>query len=434
MRSRYAASRRASSPLTRGKLALDGLHPRPVRLIPAHAGKTPAHPIDHRRCRAHPRSRGENARALNVPETSVGSSPLTRGKLEGVHADLPDVGLIPAHAGKTVASARSPSVPSAHPRSHGENMGVVAKGASVAGSSPLTRGKRGAVWLAPNPDRLIPAHAGKTRGALSRFLAQRAHPRSRGENLPQRRNARLDAGSSPLTRGKPFPHVGERSGGRLIPAHAGKTKKRCVPGRSLAAHPRSRGENAARGWEVIDGSGSSPLTRGKRGGANAAHRGARLIPAHAGKTCFWSCPRATSRAHPRSRGENWRVFRVALFVGGSSPLTRGKRDLDLVCHDGVRLIPAHAGKTSWPSSAPPELPAHPRSRGENNTTLTLSTWNDGSSPLTRGKLKRRPWSVGGLRLIPAHAGKTSRRRCRPSRTSAHPRSRGENTQPRMSSS
>ena len=32
------------------------------------------------------------------------------------------------------------------------------------------------------------------------------------------------------------------------------------------AHPRSRGENAELGFQKVGGSGSSPLTRGKRRG------------------------------------------------------------------------------------------------------------------------------------------------------------------------
>ena len=41
-------------------------------------------------------------------------------------------------------------------------MGVVAEGASAAGSSPLTRGKPYKTAYTPKALRLIPAHAGKT--------------------------------------------------------------------------------------------------------------------------------------------------------------------------------------------------------------------------------------------------------------------------------
>ena len=70
--------------------------------------------------------------------------------------------------------------------------------------------------------------------------------------------------------------------------------------------------------------------------------------------------------------------------------------------------------------------AHPRSRGENDKGGDGTGTGPGSSPLTRGKLRRPRRSGQALGLIPAHAGKTRKRR--PLRTPvwAHPRSRGEN--------
>ena len=70
-----------SSPLTRGKL--NRLHEFDVKrgLIPAHAGKTERAKQVDVNCGAHPRSRGENHFEYAAPETIKGSSPLTRGKL-----------------------------------------------------------------------------------------------------------------------------------------------------------------------------------------------------------------------------------------------------------------------------------------------------------------------------------------------------------------
>ena len=116
------ARRQGSSPLTRGKpLRVRGTRD-DQRLIPAHAGKTdardgyaarrrliPAHAgktvctargLDRRG--AHPRSRGENRRSHPCRIRASGSSPLTRGKLRNTCNGPTRVGLIPAHAGKTV--------------------------------------------------------------------------------------------------------------------------------------------------------------------------------------------------------------------------------------------------------------------------------------------------------------------------------------------
>ena len=71
--------------------------------------------------------------------------------------------------------------------------------------------------------------------------------------------------------------------------------------------------------------------------------------------------------------------------------------------------------------------AHPRSRGENGPQTAENVARYGSSPLTRGKRRPRDKSLIALRLIPAHAGKTTRQGEVCAGQSAHPRSRGENT-------
>ena len=152
------------------------------------------------------------------------------------------------------------------------------------GSSPLTRGKR-PVWPEGQPGvGLIPAHAGKTRRRFRRSYVMGAHPRSRGENSMLKDRLRYEDGSSPLTRGKRVTRASRSRRWGLIPAHAGKTPRRCPGGPRTQAHPRSRGENFAP-YPVEEAvAGSSPLTRGKRLiGRNRDGR-VRLIPAHAGKT------------------------------------------------------------------------------------------------------------------------------------------------------
>ena len=115
----------------------------------------------------------------------------------------------------------------------------------------------------------------------------------------------------------------------------------------------------------------------------------RLIPAHAGKTSWTSLATPPTTAHPRSRGENGRAQVGSQPVGGSSPLTRGK----------PHRVERRGGGP----------PAHPRSRGENSYPPGQSRVRGGSSPLTRGKRQRR-----GHGTAPPLA---------------HPRSRGENSLP-----
>ena len=194
--------------------------------------------------------------------------------------------------------------PWAHPRSRGENVSVIGFVRCFAGSSPLTRGKQASVFLGIAWSGLIPAHAGKTSSRGTVRPRGRAHPRSRGENLRARSAGRRIEGSSPLTRGKPGHDAPAADCGRLIPAHAGKTRRTQGAGGRVGAHPRSRGENSHAATMTDESKGSSPLTRGKLRVLKLPLPARGLIPAHAGKTAVrLAFPRHT-RAHPRSRGEN----------------------------------------------------------------------------------------------------------------------------------
>ena len=235
------------------------------------------------------------------------------------------------------------------------------------GSSPLTRGKRAPAGRCSSCVGLIPAHAGKTVHPRESEPASAAHPRSRGENQPGDSSLPRQAGSSPLTRGKLKAIPAYATGGGLIPAHAGKTIHDSVPALAHGAHPRSRGENVRLGRLREGQRGSSPLTRGKRSKTREAGAACGLIPAHAGKTVILGPTSCNNGAHPRSRGENALARTWVASWGGSSPLTRGKQ-LTRRPGDSVRgLIPAHAGKTEAHQLQDISGRAHPRSRGENES-------------------------------------------------------------------
>ena len=240
-------------------------------------------------------------------------------------------------------------------------------------------------------------------------------------------------GSSPLTRGKPPDGSRATANRRLIPAHAGKTAAPPPPISTRTAHPRSRGENAIPCISSCTICGSSPLTRGKLEAHSEWRAAPGLIPAHAGKTHHDHPSGASGAAHPRSRGENYLSSPARHLKQGSSPLTRGKLRLIREDDNIAGLIPAHAGKTPCGLSSRISRPAHPRSRGENSLRAILTHIETGSSPLTRGKLQCSFQVIGGSRLIPAHAGKTGNPRDRGPDDAAHPRSRGENLPKRIGS-
>ena len=195
---------------------------------------------------------------------------------------------------------------------------------------------------------LIPAHAGKTAAASAVAGRPSAHPRSRGENPRTVIEGRALRGSSPLTRGKPSRRVTRNVTLGLIPAHAGKTGQLTVRANPASAHPRSRGENILPALEPLGGVGSSPLTRGKHTVCITEFLSVRLIPAHAGKTTRLNAPWMPTSAHPRSRGENRTLHVWCATRRGSSPLTRGKQVGAGFRRLRGRLIPAHAGKTPVP--------------------------------------------------------------------------------------
>ena len=246
MRPSHLGVARGSSPLTRGKPGPLTRGGRGRGLIPAHAGKTGTGSPVLVFYRAHPRSRGENTCSSRVISRRVGSSPLTRGKPVKLLLRGAGHGLIPAHAGKTASASPSAWTTWAHPRSRGENSDTFCGRGPGLGSSPLTRGKPVVRPRCRGVAGLIPAHAGKTIATGRDDISTSAHPRSRGENARPDDGAGTVKGSSPLTRGKPsIPRTGRIAAG-LIPAHAGKTRGcASLPGPSRA-HPRSRGENADR--------------------------------------------------------------------------------------------------------------------------------------------------------------------------------------------
>ena len=151
-----------SSPRMRGKPWARCSFKSPHRLIPAHAGKTELNPLDPGAWRAHPRACGENReRAADLTE-SEGSSPRMRGKRVCGLGKETARGLIPAHAGKTQSSTPLNRSQSAHPRACGENPWIADSALRSPGSSPRMRGKLIHACQRPADLGLIPAHAGKT--------------------------------------------------------------------------------------------------------------------------------------------------------------------------------------------------------------------------------------------------------------------------------
>ena len=110
--------------------------------------------------------------------------------------------------------------------------------------------------------------------------------------------------------------------------------------------------------------GSSPHTRGARQIAHYQQIYSRIIPAYAGSTC-----------------EERHIFYRHL---GSSPHTRGARPLRRGLPYRPRIIPAYAGSTSSAIISSRVKEDHPRIRGEHMSSVPEAPPRAGSSPHTRG--------------------------------------------------
>ena len=220
---RPMSAKRGSSPLARGPRPSEEYCGRRRGLIPARAGTTPT----RRRCcarpRAHPRSRGDHPPPGGHPVAHRGSSPLARGPLADFKQSLAPVGLIPARAGTTHNSARTPARRGAHPRSRGDHAGLDSGNDHIKGSSPLARGPRRSGCTLFAALGLIPARAGTTALAFLRAECDWAHPRSRGDHVAREVSGGGVAGSSPLARGPQFCASRHDFSLGLIPARAGTT-------------------------------------------------------------------------------------------------------------------------------------------------------------------------------------------------------------------
>ena len=213
-----------------------------------------------------------------------GSSPRMRGKRSRSVSGLFRCRIIPAHAGQTPAMPHRAGSSPDHPRACGANMVTLFAETTVIGSSPRMRGKPLPHPLAGSVVRIIPAHAGQTTPCAKATGVSADHPRACGPNNASSMVTLSICGSSPRMRGKLGLSRMSMSSVRIIPAHAGQTAQSCRPRNRLSDHPRACGANSGVLRFTAGGAGSSPRMRGKR--PCSVHRmiRARIIPAHAGQT------------------------------------------------------------------------------------------------------------------------------------------------------
>ena len=176
---------------------------------------------------------------------SLGPSPRGRGNLEKMHPPFVVVGSIPAWAGKPGSVARMANRFTVHPRVGGETMGTCLAIVFFQGPSPRGRGNRD-LRGSPAPEvGSIPAWAGKPPIHGDEGAGIRVHPRVGGETRSGVWAASSIRGPSPRGRGNRKQVPPGRMGPGSIPAWAGKPPDSLAFAYVDAVHPRVGGETAS---------------------------------------------------------------------------------------------------------------------------------------------------------------------------------------------
>ena len=151
-----------SSPHTRG--ALEARHGLVLGdgIIPAYAGSTAGPRASCSTAWDHPRIRGEHSTMLNLPSPYLGSSPHTRGARVRGGRRPPRAGIIPAYAGSTGLMLLGAMALRDHPRIRGEHRNRCRCTRGWSGSSPHTRGALDGWRVSGEVGGIIPAYAGST--------------------------------------------------------------------------------------------------------------------------------------------------------------------------------------------------------------------------------------------------------------------------------
>ena len=217
-------------------------------LIPAGGETTRPDRRARRRCRAHPRGRGDDSASSLTASRKGGSSPRAgrrraRGRLLARLG-----GLIPAGGETTrdenprrlAASGSSPRAgrrrltptgsrgrSGAHPRGRGDDKRTAWLGVVDKGSSPRAGRRRVGRAVDVLLEGLIPAGGETTRTPRRRQRAFGAHPRGRGDDSMCSAMTFTWPGSSPRAGRRPTRTRGDASPSRLIPAGGETTSSVC---------------------------------------------------------------------------------------------------------------------------------------------------------------------------------------------------------------
>ena len=151
-----------SPPLARGVLFIRIRSMQHLRITPACAGSTDFKTLGAKKYWDHPRLRGEYCKRMHRLLRRRGSPPLARGVLQKNAQTFAKKRITPACAGSTLLICRNVKRCKDHPRLRGEYEYYTVIAWEIWGSPPLARGVL-IIWtISPPLTRITPACAGST--------------------------------------------------------------------------------------------------------------------------------------------------------------------------------------------------------------------------------------------------------------------------------
>ena len=268
---------------------------------------------------------------------------------------------------------------------------------------------------------------------ISRIAWWRDHPRACGEDWSGSSPSRWTAGPPPRMRGRLDQSRRHSHTAGITPAHAGKTRSVPTIVGASSDHPRACREDMKPPSKTFTVSGPPPRMRGRRQARPEYHGHPGTTPAHAGKTSPPSTVCVRCWDHPRACGEDGVSSDTGFCHPGPPPRMRGRQRATLRRTSTTGTTPAHAGKTAKHLSTRGPLWDHPRACGEDFGPVCGPVLCLGPPPRMRGRPLRARVTLRASGTTPAHAGKTVCWFLRERDGGDHPRACGEDLAPISSS-
>ena len=334
-------------------------------------------------------------------------------------------GIIPAGAGRSPSHWRLMLDYGDHPRGCGEKKPIAEFPTSTSGSSPRVRGEGNSLRPQPIWEGIIPAGAGRSNSMNKKAATTGDHPRGCGEKWVYLMAWLVPSGSSPRVRGEALRFTQRRNSSGIIPAGAGRSSSRVYGGVKRGDHPRGCGEKPIDIQISNLREGSSPRVRGEDTKTSPCPTASRIIPAGAGRRSNLRKSTWSAQDHPRGCGEKETLAAVTVAAMGSSPRVRGEEKVGKLYRGWPGIIPAGAGRRSRRRCPQGQLGDHPRGCGEKACVMSADCLVSGSSPRVRGEEERGAAGGEDEGIIPAGAGRREKVSGSGAGLRDHPRGCGE---------